>query len=74
MSFWQVRDLYVRPDARRLGVAAALVNAVGQAARGAGATRLSLATERDNEGALGLYRRLGFMPVEGLTSLSLALR
>lgn len=70
---WQVRDLYVRPEVRRQGVAAALVDAVRVAALAAGATRLSLVTERDNQGALGLYRRLGFMPVEGLTSLSLNL-
>lgn len=71
--FWQVRDLFVRPDARRRGVAAALVVAVRDAALTAGATRLSLVTEPDNTAALGLYRRLGFRPVEGLAPLSLDL-
>ena len=70
---WQLRDLYVLPGARRLGVAAALVGAVRDAAHAAGATRLSLVTEGDNEAALSLYRRLGFAPVGGLTSLSLDL-
>jgi len=71
--FWQLRDLYVRPGFRRQGAAAALVGAVREAALAAGATRLSLVTEPDNQAALGLYRRLGFRPVEGLASLSLDL-
>ena len=71
--FWQLRDLYVIPEARRRGVAAALVHAARTAALAAGATRLSLATETDNRAALALYRRLGFRPVEGLASLSLEL-
>ena len=71
--FWQLRDLYVLPGSRRQGTAAALVTAVREAALAAGATRLSLVTEPDNQAALGLYRRLGFIPVEGLTSLSLDL-
>ncbi|WP_207085188.1 GNAT family N-acetyltransferase [Nocardioides sp. S5] len=70
---WQVRDLYVLPEARRGGVAAALLGAVRDAALAAGATRLSLVTEPDNAAALGLYRGLGFRPVEGLTPLSLDL-
>ena len=71
--FWQLRDLFVLPGSRRQGVAAALVGAVREAALAAGATRLSLVTESDNRAALGLYRRLGFERVEGLTSLSLDL-
>ncbi len=71
--FWQLRDLYVLPQSRRQGVAAALVSAVREAAVAAGASRLSLVTERDNQTALGLYRRLGFSPVDGLASLSLDL-
>lgn len=61
------------PEFRRLGAAAALVSAVREAALEAGATRLSLVTEPDNQAALGLYRKLGFRPVEGLASLSLDL-
>ena len=70
---WQLRDLYVLPGSRRQGAAAALVSAVGEAALAAGATRLSLVTEPDNQAALSLYRRLGFRPTEGLASLSLDL-
>ena len=68
--FWQLRDLYVLPEARRQGVAAALVRTVSETARAAGATRLSLLTEADNRAALALYRRLGFLPTDGLASLS----
>ncbi|WP_211348758.1 GNAT family N-acetyltransferase [Nocardioides litoris] len=71
---WQLRDLYVRPSARRRGVAGALVAAVRTAAEEAGATRLSLVTEDDNQAALRLYAHLGFAPVEGLTSLGVDLR
>ena len=71
--FWQLRDLYVLPASRRRGAAAALVGAAREAALAAGASRLSLVTETDNEAALGLYRRLGFRPVEGLETLSLEL-
>lgn len=71
--FWQLRDLYVLPQSRRRGAAAALVGAVREAALAAGATRLSLATELANHAALDLYRKLGFTRVDGLTSLSLAL-
>ena len=71
--FWMLRDLYVLPGYRRRGVAAALVNEVRVAALAAGATRISLVTEHDNQAALGLYRRLGFSPVEGVKSLSLNL-
>ena len=71
--FWQLRDLFVLPGSRRQGAAAALVGAVREAALAAGATRLSLVTEPDNQAALGLYRKLGFRPVDGLASLSLDL-
>lgn len=71
--FWQLRDLYVIPGSRGQGVAAALVSAVRDSALEAGATRLSLVTEPDNQAALNLYRRLGFRPIDALASLSLDL-
>ncbi|MCM0621934.1 GNAT family N-acetyltransferase [Nocardioides bruguierae] len=72
-QFWQLRDLFVLPASRRQGTAATLVNAVRDAASAAGATRLSLVTEPDNQAALSLYRRLGFRRVEDLATLSLDL-
>lgn len=72
-TFWQLRDLYVVPEARRAGIARELVVAVRDAARSAGAIRVSLITEPDNSAALALYRDLGFTVVEGLATLSLGL-
>lgn len=72
--FWQLRDLYVVPGARRRGVGRALVEAVRAAADAAGAIRLSVQTEPDNAAALQLYRACGFAPVEDLSVLSLPLQ
>ena len=69
-TFWQIRDLYVPPAERRRGTARALLRHVIDAARAAGARRVSLQTEPDNHAALALYTTLGFRPVDGLTTLS----
>jgi ribosomal protein S18 acetylase RimI-like enzyme len=68
--FVHIQDLYVSPDSRRSGVATALLNHVLTRAKAAGALRVSLRTEEDNEAALALYRSAGFKPVAGLTALS----
>jgi GNAT superfamily N-acetyltransferase len=52
--------LGVAPEARRIGVATTLVEAVLGAARRAGLDRLWLTTTNDNLAALALYRRCGF--------------
>ncbi|MBL7254083.1 GNAT family N-acetyltransferase [Paractinoplanes lichenicola] len=70
---WLVRDLFVPPRARRRGVARALLAHVVTAARTAGARRVSLQTETDNEPALTLYAAAGFHPVTGLDMLNLPL-
>ncbi|GAB2619081.1 N-acetyltransferase [Paractinoplanes abujensis] len=70
---WLVRDLFVPPRARRRGVARALLAHVVTAARSAGARRVSLQTEADNEPALTLYAEAGFRPVTGLDMLNLTL-
>lgn len=66
-SAWLVRDLYVRPVARRHGVARALLEVVADEAAASGAHRLSLQTESDNARALELYARIGFTPLPGVT-------
>src|SRR5262245_29276222 len=72
-EFWMVRDVYVDPAWRRIGVARALLDAVRTAAETGGALRLTLQTEDDNAAALRLYERFGFGPVTGLRHLTLAL-
>ncbi|MCY1139908.1 GNAT family N-acetyltransferase [Actinoplanes sp. Pm04-4] len=72
-EFWFVRDLFVPPRFRRRGVARALLTHVVEAARAAGARRVSLQTETGNASALALYASAGFRPVDGLEMLSLAL-
>ena len=71
--FWQIRDLFVVPDRRRLGIGRALLDTVRTAAIAAGASRLVLQTENDNEPALRLYAGSGYAPVEGYRSLTLPL-
>jgi GNAT superfamily N-acetyltransferase len=59
-TVWLIRDLYVRPAARRKGVARALLVTVGEEARAGGAHRLSLQTETGNGRAVELYAKNGF--------------
>ncbi len=68
--FWQLRDVYVHADARRQGVARALVASVLSSAAADGALRVSLQTEPENSAALQLYRSLDFETVDGLLQLS----
>ncbi|GAA4346967.1 GNAT family N-acetyltransferase [Angustibacter luteus] len=68
--FWQLRDLFVAPEHRRLGVGKALVNSVCSAAQAHGANRVSLVTEADNRTARDLYADAGFEAVAGYTSMS----
>ncbi len=70
---WLIRDLFVPPRERRRGVARALLSHVVDAARAAGARRVSLQTETGNDPALALYARLGFEPVTGLAQLNRSL-
>ncbi|MCY1139527.1 GNAT family N-acetyltransferase [Actinoplanes sp. Pm04-4] len=66
-TVWLVRDLYVRPAARRRGVARALLTAVAEEARASGAHRLSLQTETANVRAIELYARTGFAALPEVT-------
>jgi GNAT superfamily N-acetyltransferase len=71
--FWQIRDLFVLPAHRRLGVGRALLASVREVAIASGALRLVLQTEDDNDPALRLYADGGYAPVKGHCSLMLPL-
>jgi GNAT superfamily N-acetyltransferase len=71
--FWQIRDLFVLPPYRRLGVGRALLASVREAAAASGALQLVLQTEDDNDPALRLYAGSGFAPIRGYCSLILPL-
>jgi len=72
--FWQIRDLFILPNHRRLGVGGALLDCIRGAAISAGASRLVLQTEGDNTSALRLYAESGYTTVEGCRSLTLPLK
>jgi ribosomal protein S18 acetylase RimI-like enzyme len=57
---WVLNDLYVAEDARRGGVARALLDAAADFARAEGARGLMLETSRDNAAARALYRAAGW--------------
>ena len=57
---WVLNDLFVSPDARRRGVARALMEAARAFAASTGAASLELATERTNTSAQRLYDDLGY--------------
>ncbi|MBM2619928.1 GNAT family N-acetyltransferase [Actinoplanes sp. LDG1-06] len=66
-TVWLVRDLYVRPAARRRGIARQLLEVVEEEARASGAHRLSLQTESANVRAIDLYATSGFIPLAEVT-------
>ena len=57
---WLLNDLFVAEDARRRGVARALLDAAATFARDDGAAGLMLETMRDNAPARALYRAAGW--------------
>ena len=61
---WHIETVQVRPEARRQGVAKALLRACAEAARAGGATHVSLGVLASNEPAQTVWRRLGFEAVE----------
>jgi GNAT superfamily N-acetyltransferase len=71
--FWHVRDVFVLPTHRRRGIARALLASIRAAALDAGALRLLLQTEDDNQPALRLYEASGYTVVRGYCSLILPL-
>jgi GNAT superfamily N-acetyltransferase len=71
--FWQIRDLFVLPAHRRLGVGRALLARVRAAAIASNALRLAVQTEDNNGPALRLYANSGYTLIEGYCSLMLPL-
>ena len=59
----EILTLAVRPEARRQGVGARLVQAAAGRAAGQGAARLFLEVAEDNAAARALYARCGFSEV-----------
>jgi ribosomal protein S18 acetylase RimI-like enzyme len=60
-DFWWIQSVYVRPEARRQGVYAALYREIEREARAAGACGLRLYVENDNQAAMSTYSRLGMV-------------
>lgn len=71
---WILNDLYVHTDARRNGIARALLQAAADFARADGAIRLELETDPDNRSAQALYRHMGWEPYEGTLRFRLHLQ
>lgn len=70
---WILNDLLVVPEARRKGVARALLSAAAEFAHADGALRLELETDHDNTSAQALYRAMGWSPYDGTVRFRLPL-
>jgi GNAT superfamily N-acetyltransferase len=57
-DYCYLQDLFVLPEARGLGAGRALIEAVEQAARAHGASRIHWLTKEDNHAARALYDKL----------------
>lgn len=62
-SIGEVKRMYVRPAARRLGVGAALLEALLDQARHIGYLHVRLDTAPELTPAIALYERFGFRPI-----------
>ncbi|HVW74745.1 MAG TPA: GNAT family N-acetyltransferase [Rhizomicrobium sp.] len=78
----EIKRLFVRPQARGIGVGKALVSAILKTAIERGYREIKLDTLPDMEGAIALYKSLGFAPIApygshpypGLVTLGLKLQ
>lgn len=68
-----LNDLFVLPEARRMGVAALLLNEAARFGRASGAVRLSLSTALTNTPAQKLYESLGWKRDEAFCEYGLVL-
>ena len=67
----EVQSVYVEPESRRRGVAAALIAEASAASRDHGYTHIALDVLTTNHGALATYERLGFAEYQRRLSVSL---
>ena len=70
---WILNDLFVAPNARRQGVAEALMQAAAAFAHADGAADLALETAIDNHQAQALYKKLGYAQIDGFLHYTLDL-
>jgi GNAT superfamily N-acetyltransferase len=68
-----LNDLFVAPGARGRGIGAALLRHAAEFARGEGAVRLALSTEKTNATAQALYEREGWRRDDAFLSYTLPL-
>jgi len=73
VDYFVLYDLFVVEEARRQGIARALMNAASDWAKAQGAARLDLETARDNYPGQTLYRDLGYELDEVFLKFSLDL-
>lgn len=66
-----INEVGVHEDYRRRGVATRLIKRICALARDRGAVNIWLATEGDNDAALGLYRALGAKETGGIAMFEL---
>jgi GNAT superfamily N-acetyltransferase len=60
----EIKRMYVRPEARRKGIARALLKGVEEHARAFGYTRLILETGTQQPEAIALYESHGYEPID----------
>lgn len=70
---WVLNDLYVAPEARRLGAGKALMNIAKEYAIATQSKGIALETAKDNVNAQALYESLGYRKGESFYSYFLSL-
>lgn len=70
---WILNDLFVAPDARKRGVARALMACAREFAIASGAVRVTLETSSGNRSAQSLYESLGYSREAGMRHYALQL-
>ncbi|MCE2465326.1 MAG: GNAT family N-acetyltransferase [Dehalococcoidia bacterium] len=61
LDYAEIKRMYVKPEARRLGIGAAILQELEQIARNADRSLVRLETGVHQPEALGLYRRAGYV-------------